>query len=67
MRRYRTQEVADSSPASSIHNGVQTSDKAVRAEADAAARLAALNLEAVCHRCLRLERIGDDDREAERP
>jgi hypothetical protein len=29
--------------------------------------LAAFNLEAVRHRCLRLERIGDDDREAERP
>jgi hypothetical protein len=92
IRRYRTQEVAVSSPASSIQNGVQTSEKAVRAEADAGAKmaidlrdrrvadarfskrldlsgsgLAALNLEAVCHRCLRLERIGDDDREAERP
>jgi hypothetical protein len=29
--------------------------------------LAASNLEVVRHRCLRLERIGNDDREAEHP
>jgi hypothetical protein len=40
IRRYRTQEVAVSSPASSIQNGVQTSEKAVRAEADAGAKMA---------------------------